>query len=178
MALGSARPLQATDLWKMDDARSAGLLSQKLLTNYMERDRKAKEYNEKLSDPNFRLPWKKRISFALRPSGGKREKEWREKTGKRKASLAWALSDTFGWYFWSAGFIKFVGDLSGAFSPLVVRAIIKWSTEYEYARTLGTPKPSIGRGIGMAIGLFAMLSVYSISAHHFFISKRMTEKNR
>lgn len=171
MALGSARPLQATDLWKMDEDRSAGVLSERLVNHFIERQRKAKEFNENLADPNFRLPWKQRMSFALRPNGGKREAEYREKTGKRKASLAWALSDTFGWYFWSAGFIKFTGDLAQAFSPLVIRAIISWSAEWEYARETGGQKPNIGRGVGMAIGLLAMMSFASITIHHFFLRK-------
>lgn len=177
MALGSARPLQATDLWKMDEARSAGVLSETLVKHYTERQRKAEEFNQRLADPNFRLPWQQRMSFALWSNGGKREAEYRSKTGKRKASLAWSLSDTFGWYFWSAGFLKFAGDLTQSFSPLVVRAIISWSSDWEAARRNGGPKPDTGRGVGMAIGLLCMLAFYSIATHHFFLRTSLNISN-
>lgn len=171
MALGAARPLQATDLWKMDDDRSAGVLSDRLITHFEERRRKADEYNAKLADPNTPLPFTKRVRFAFAKNRAEKEKEYRTKTGKKEANLAWALSDTFGWYFWSAGLIKFVGDLSSAFTPLVIRALIAWSAQWQAARAVGSPRPDIGRAVGMAIGLFAMMCFASLTIHHFFIRK-------
>jgi ATP-binding cassette subfamily C (CFTR/MRP) protein 1 len=34
------------------------------------------------------------------------EAGWRESDGKKEASLAWALNDTLGHFFWSAGAFK------------------------------------------------------------------------
>jgi hypothetical protein len=174
MALGSARPLQATDLWKMDEARSAGVLSERLITHYQARQKAAIEYNERLADPSTPLPWRQRVKFAFVSNREQREKEYREKDGKKVPSLAWALSDTFGLYFWTAGFIKVAGDLTSAFTPLVIRAIITWSAEWEVARRTGAPKPDTGRAVGMAIGLLAMMVFVSICNHHFFLRKHFS----
>ncbi|WWC90534.1 uncharacterized protein L201_005470 [Kwoniella dendrophila CBS 6074] len=169
MALGSARPLQETDLWKMDEERSAHILSERLLISYAERKRVAAEYNAKLSDPNTPLPLSKRILYPLMPNRAKREKEYREKHGKKQASLALALNDVFGWFFVSAGVIKLFGDVCQAVTPLLIRSLIKWSTQWQIAEATGQPKPAIGRGVGMAIGLLLLLLVSSLSIHHYFV---------
>ncbi|WVQ68434.1 uncharacterized protein L199_006642 [Kwoniella botswanensis] len=169
MALGSARPLQDTDLWKMDEARSAKRLADKLLISYARRTKAANEYNARLTDPNTPLPFSKRMMYPLLPNRQKREKEYREKHGKKHASLALALNDVFGLYFVSAGVIKLFGDACQAVTPLLIRALIKWSTNWQLADTLGTPKPKIGNGVGMAIGLLLLLITSSLSIHHYFI---------
>jgi len=169
MALGSARPLQATDLWRMDDARSAGKLSDDLIMYFEKRQVKAKEYNERLADPSSPLPFKQRVRLAFGGNRAEREKEFRTKTGKQEASLAWALSDTFGLYFWMAGPIKVLGDLASAFTPLLIRSIIKWSAKWQAAKDLGRPTPDVGQAVGMAIGLFLLLVTASITIHHFFL---------
>nr|XP_019044875.1 ATP-binding cassette transporter YOR1 [Kwoniella bestiolae CBS 10118]OCF23805.1 ATP-binding cassette transporter YOR1 [Kwoniella bestiolae CBS 10118] len=169
MALGSARPLQDTDLWKMDEARSAHGLAEKLLISYAARTKAANEYNARLADPNTPLPFSKRMKFSLLPNRQKREKGYREKHGKKHASLALALNDVFGWFFISAGFIKLFGDVCQAVTPLLIRALIKWSTNWQIADALGTPKPKIGNGVGMAIGLLLLLLTSSLSIHHYFV---------
>jgi hypothetical protein len=169
MALGSARPLQATDLWRMDDARSAGKLSDDLIMYFEKRQVAAREYNERLADPSTPLPLKQRIRLAFGKNRAEREKEYREKTGKKQASLAWALSDTFGRYFWLGGPIKVLGDLAGAFTPLLIREIIKWSAKWQVAKDRGLPRPDVGHAVGMAIGLFLLLVTASLTIHHFFL---------
>ena len=168
MALGSARPLQPTDLWKMDDARSSALLSEKLVSNLMARQDKAAEFNRLLEDPNTPLPLWQRITFPLLPNRKAREKDFRTKSGKRTASLGWALSDTFGAYFWMGGTFKIVGDLAQSTTPLTLRALIKWSGKYNAEKHLGA---SIGPGIGMAFGILAQLLISSFCIHHFFVRK-------
>ncbi|TXT15664.1 hypothetical protein VHUM_00167 [Vanrija humicola] len=168
MALGSARTLQPSDMWKMDGDRSAGVLAQKLTEHYARRKQEAEEYNRRLVDPATPLPLSKRILYPLLPHREKREHDYRTKFGQKKPSLAWALSDTFGNWFWMAGLFKLVSDTATACSPLVLRAIIKWSTRYEFAMKGIGNYPSIGQGIGMSIGLFFMLIVASIGIHHFF----------
>jgi hypothetical protein len=169
MALGSARPLQATDLWKMDEKRSAGLLADRLSAKYHARQQKDIAYNTKLADPKNPLPFPQRFVYPMLPHREKREKDFRTTHGKKKASLAWALSDTFGWYFWSGGLIKVISDASTSTTPIVMRQIISWSTQYHAAMAGAAEYPSIGRGIGMAIGLFCMLCFASIGVHHFFV---------
>ena len=171
MALGSARPLQATDLWKMDDARSAGLISGRLSTAFETRQQKAKEYNAKLADPKIPLPFPQRLYYPMLPNRAKREDEFRTKTGKKHASLAWALSDTFGSYFWMSIPIKIAGDTATACTPLLLKALVTFSTEWQTAQTYGTAPPNVGRGIGMAIGLLLLLLAGSLGVHHFFVRK-------
>ena len=168
MALGSARPLQPTDLWKMDDARSAEVLSDKLAAAFEARQLKAKEYNARLADPKTPLPFPQRWLYPVMPHREKREMDYRTKHGKKKASLAWSLSDTFGSFFWLGGAIKVFGDTATACSPLLIRALITFSTEWQIAQATNTAPPSVGRGVGMAIGLLCLLLIASLSIHHFF----------
>ena len=171
MALGSARPLQPTDMPKMDAARSAGLLSDQLVANYAARQQKALEYNARLKDLNTPLPFPQRFTYPLLPHREKRENDFRAKRGTKSASLAWSLSDTFGWYFWLGGVIKVFGDTASATTPLVLRALIKWSTQWQAAQSGLADYPSYGKGVGLAIALFLMLCVASATIHHFFVRK-------
>lgn len=56
-------------------------------------------------------------------SGDRQEKErlWREKDGKKKASLTWAINDSVKYWFWSAGALKVLGDTAQVTSPLLVK---------------------------------------------------------
>ena len=169
MALGAARPLQPTDLWKMDDKRSAALLSDRLIHNLEVRQEAAAEYNRKLADSSTPLPFMRRLTYPLMPNRKARENEYRAKTGKRSASLGWALSDTFGAYFWTGGAFKILADMSQATTPLTLRALIKWSGQYNAQKNNGVPGPGIGPGIGMAFGILAQLLISSFCMHHFFV---------
>ncbi|EIW68338.1 hypothetical protein TREMEDRAFT_32323 [Tremella mesenterica DSM 1558] len=171
MALGAARPLEPTDLWKMDDARSAKPLAAKLAAAYERRTKLAEDYNAHLADTTTSLPWPQNWMYPLLPHRQKREHDYRTKHGKKHASLAMSLSDTFGWYFWIGGLIKVFGDVSTATTPLVMRALISWSTKYQLARqSHGTmPFPAVGHGVGLAFALLIMLVVGSMTVHHFFV---------
>ena len=172
MALGSARPLQPTDLWKMDDARSSRLLADQLAASFDARVIQAKGFNDRLADPNSPLPLVQRLLYSMLPRRQQREHDFRTKHGKKKASLTWALNDVFGRNFWFGALFKIFGDLATAFSPLLIKALITFSTEWQTAEAIGRPAPNIGRGIGMAIGLFCLLACSSIGMHHFFKRKR------
>ncbi|OWZ63367.1 hypothetical protein AYX15_04629 [Cryptococcus neoformans] len=169
MALGSARPLQDADLWRMDAARGAKPLSEKLLASYAARTKKANEYNARLADPNTPLPFSRRILYSVLPHREQREKDYRKKHGKKHASLAMSLLDVFGWFFMSAGFIKVFGDTCQAVTPLVIRRLINWSANYQAAKSAGLDLPSRGPGIGAAIGLLLLLICSSLGMHHYFI---------
>lgn len=169
MALGSARPLQPTDMWKMDEARSAERVSRRLVAKFTARQKKAEEYNARLADPANPLPRSRRILYALLPNREKREHDYRTKYGRKTPSLAWALSDTFGLYFWAGGLLKVVGDTSSAVTPLVMRQIIAWIATRDAARRAGLPEPGYGYPIGMSFVLFALLFITSITVHHFFV---------
>lgn len=169
MALGSARTLQPTDMWKMDEGRSARILAGQLTASYERRTVEAKEYNERLLDPSTPLPRSRRILYSMLPHRERREHDYRTKWGKKRASLKWALNDTFGRYFWWGAFFKLFSDTATACTPLVIRAVIAWSTEWQIARQTGAPEPSQGRAAGMVVGLLLMLITASVGLHHFFV---------
>ncbi|EPQ52646.1 ABC protein [Gloeophyllum trabeum ATCC 11539] len=183
MVLGYQRSLQATDLWKMDRSREAATLSEKLDASWDRRVREAEEWNARMDrgeiHPSFwlRMSWWWAGVWGLfrRPGkGGKRmsreerERRWREVEGRKAPSLAWSLNDTFGWEFWAAGAFKILGDVSQLMGPLVVRAIITFGRNHYTAIQAGKPPPSIGPGVGMAIGLFCLQVSASVGQHQWF----------
>ncbi|KAK7690924.1 hypothetical protein QCA50_006027 [Cerrena zonata] len=177
MTLGFQRTLQATDLWKMDESREAGYLSSKLDEAWAQRVKAAEEWNLRLDNGEIhpglttRLRWTLK---ALRRGQGYREriaameKQWRETDGRKEASLAWALNDTFGRSFWLGGIFKVIGDTSQLMGPLLVKAIINFGKAHFAAKQAGVEPPNIGRGVGMAIGLFCTTVCASVSQHQFF----------
>lgn len=98
---------------------------------------------------------------------------------KRKARggkypLFWALSDSHRWRFWSAGLMKLVGDTILTLNTLIIKHLIDYVGEAYYASRGGPKAPSIGRGIGLALGLFLMQATSSILQHHFFYGSMLT----
>ncbi|KZP00831.1 ABC protein [Calocera viscosa TUFC12733] len=160
MTLGYQRPLQATDLWAMDDTRKSELLSTKLTAAWERRVREAEEYNAKIDSGEIRITALKKLRS--------RVFRWRSEdkyTGRKRASIAWALNDVFGRGFWAGGLFKVVGDTSQLMAPLLSKSIV---------RMVESPNPSIGRGIPMAIGLFLLTVMASIFQHQFFFRSMHT----
>ncbi|KAJ6577412.1 P-loop containing nucleoside triphosphate hydrolase protein [Mycena capillaripes] len=167
LALGYARPLEATDLYKLGDERASAYIAEKITTSFDRRHKAATEYNTRLANGDINPGWRA-IWWTLRGSRVEREKRWREIDGKRKASLIWAMNDSIKWWFWGGGLLKIMGDTAQITSPLVVKAIIKFATtSFTAHRTGGTPPP-IGKGIGLAFTLLAMQLIGSMGQHHFF----------
>lgn len=128
MILGYRRPLEATDLWKMDKTRQAETLSTQLNENFERRRKRAEERNRKIENgeinPDFLTTFKWRLeSVKDRITGNKegikldlKEKErlWREKrppsndagfepknrSGQDKATVRMAMYDQFSWTLW------------------------------------------------------------------------------
>ncbi|KAF9234111.1 ABC protein [Melanogaster broomeanus] len=113
-------------------------------------------------DPSFLT----RLSFAFRAivaSRGKEggtyaerraalEKHWRDVVGRKEASLTWALNDV-------------IGDTSQLMGPIVLKSLITLAEERAAARETGEPAPSVGRGVGMALGLFLLTVTTSVCTH-------------
>ncbi|KAH9929982.1 P-loop containing nucleoside triphosphate hydrolase protein [Fomitopsis serialis] len=177
MVLGYQRTLQATDLWKLDDAREAGALGAQFDAAWAARVQAAAEWNAQLAAGELHPPLWLRIRWFLvalvhlaRFAETRRELEraWREGGGRREPSIAWALNDVFGWTFWTGGIFKVFGDTAQLMGPLLVRAIINFSEARVAAKAAGEPTASIGRGVGMAIGLFCITVTASVCTHQFF----------
>ena len=122
LGLGYARPLEAPDLWKLQDDRSAAYIADKINASFDRRQREAAEYNARLANGEIKPGIGKRIRWAITPGSREaKEKQWREKDGRKKASLLWAMNDSVKWWFWSAGILKVLGDTAQVTSPLVVK---------------------------------------------------------
>jgi hypothetical protein len=121
MHLGYQRPLQATDLWKVDESREADHLSTRFLAALKKRQQQAAAWNEAL--PTAKPDWRTLVKWSttaaikrkLPPQYAKYgsdatfaarratlEAEWREHSGRRQGSITWALSEVFP-DFWVGG---------------------------------------------------------------------------
>ena len=120
MALGYARPLEASDLYKLQDSRAAAVVAEKITKSFEARQAAAAEYNARLEKGEI-SPGLKGIWWSIRGNRAEREKQWREKDGKQKASLTLALNDSVKWWFWSGGIMKLIADCAQVTSPLLVK---------------------------------------------------------
>ncbi|KAL1937459.1 hypothetical protein VTO73DRAFT_13182 [Trametes versicolor] len=169
MALGYARPLEATDLYKLQDSRAAAVVAEKITKSFEARQIAAAEYNARLENGEI-SPGLKGVWWSVRGNRAQREKQWREKDGRKRASLTLAMNDSVKWWFWSGGILKLIADCAQITSPLLVKAIILFATDSFSAHRAGRWEdiPPIGKGIGLSIGLFALQILSSICTHHFF----------
>ena len=118
--LGYSRPLETTDLYKLQDDRSSSAIAENIIRSFEERQRKAAEYNSRLASGEVSSGLKG-IWWSIRGQRQEREREWREKTGKKKASLAMAANDSVFWFFWSAGIFRLISDVAQITSPLFIK---------------------------------------------------------
>ncbi|KAJ7086116.1 ABC protein [Mycena belliarum] len=177
MVLGYQRTLQATDLWKVGPEQEAGYLSEKLDAAWERRVHAADEWNAGLDDGRVSPPVFKRLLWSVKAlAGGSKyrarrvalETRWREVDGRKAASLAWALNDVLGHVFWIGGVSKVLGDTTQLMGPILVKTIINYAKARAAAREAGTELPSIGRGVGLSIGLLWTVILASIFQHQFF----------
>ena len=188
MALGYARPLQASDLWKLQEHRSSEVIAKTILDSFETRRRKADEYNTRLANGEIKPPLRLRLMSRLRGDGDERLKRWVEKDGRKQPSLTLAINDSIKWWFWSGGLLKVIGDTAQGTSPLVVRvgfisytsitfllthvpafqSLIKFATDSNVAHQDGLPAPGIGRGIGLAIALMILQLLAMLCQNHFY----------
>ncbi|PIL29785.1 ATP-binding cassette transporter [Ganoderma sinense ZZ0214-1] len=169
MSLGYARTLEATDLYKLQDHRASAAIAEKITKSFERRQKEAAEYNERLANGEIN-PGLKGVWWSLRGVRAEREKQWREKDGRKRASLVFAMNDSVKWWFWAGGLFKLFSDVAQITSPLLVKAIVNFATESYAAHLRGRQDeaPPIGKGIGLAFGLFVLQLLSSLCNHHFF----------
>ncbi|KAH9972120.1 ABC transporter [Lactifluus volemus] len=168
MTLGYARPLEAPDLWKLQEHRSSGVIADAILQSFEARRKKAEEYNVRLANGEIKPPLKLRILSLLRGNREERLKRWREKHGKKHPSLAWAMNDSIKRWFWMGGLLKVIGDTAQVTSPLLVKSLINFTTASYNAHREGRPAPGIGKGFYYAIILVVLQIIGSLCQNHFF----------
>ncbi|KAG2040579.1 P-loop containing nucleoside triphosphate hydrolase protein [Suillus americanus] len=170
LSLGYARPLESSDLYRLQEERGALPIADAILKSFKTRQKNAAEYNERLTKGEIG-PGLKGLWWSIRGVRAEREKQWREKGGKHKASLILAMNDSIFWWFWSAGVLKVIGDTAQITSPFFIKAIINFTTASHANHLIGQSTPPIGEGIGLAVGLFGLQLVASwCSNHHFYRS--------
>jgi len=101
--LGYARPLEATDLWKLDEWRASELYAERIIKSFDRRHAAAEEYNARLAAGEIKPSFMKKVWWSVKGNRAEREKRWREKDGLRNASLILAMNDAVKWYFWPGG---------------------------------------------------------------------------
>ena len=120
LSLGYARPLEATDLYKLQSERGAAHIADQITESFARRMKIANEYNEKLANgeikPGFKAFW-----WTILGNREVKEKNWRDETGRKKPSIVLAMNDSIKWWFWSAGLFRITGDTAQITSPLVVK---------------------------------------------------------
>lgn len=113
--LGYQRTLQPSDLWKMDPSRESAHLSAILDVSWARRVEAAELWNARLDSGELKPTLLARVFWLLRAAKAGRgytarraelESEWRDKSGRKQPSLAWALNDTLGSMFWISGLFK------------------------------------------------------------------------
>ncbi len=121
LSLGYARPLEAPDLYKLQDDFHAAYIGDKITESFERRHKAASEYNERLLNGEIKPSLHKRFYWTLRGERAVREKHWRENGGQKRASLILAMNDSVKWWFWTGGVAKVISDTAQVTSPLLVK---------------------------------------------------------
>ena len=121
LSLGFVRPLQPEDLYTLQDDRAAAYIADRITASFDKRCADADAYNAKLDNGEIRPGLLRVAWWSIRGRREDREKNWREKSGRKVPSLVFAMNDSVKWWFWSAGLLKVIGDTAQVTSPLVVK---------------------------------------------------------
>ena len=81
--------------------------------------------------------------------------------------LLWAMHETFKREFWIGGFSNLSASILQVMSPFTLRYLISFATQAYYAQRRGLPGPSIGRGVGLVIGITLMQLCQTLGTNHF-----------
>lgn len=119
MALGYARPLEAPDLWKLQDHRSSSVISDKILRSFEARKLEADAHNSRLASGDIKPASGRRLWW--RVSGNmEKERKWLG-AQKKRPSLSRAINDSIKAWFWWGGIFKVIGDMAEILSPLLIK---------------------------------------------------------
>lgn len=81
--------------------------------------------------------------------------------------LKWALYDTFRNEFLLGGFCELIAAVVQVLAPFVLRYLINFATDVYVAEKTGTPKPSVGHGIGLVFAVTILQVIQSVCTNHF-----------
>ncbi|KAG9689032.1 ABC multidrug transporter-like protein, partial [Aureobasidium melanogenum] len=81
--------------------------------------------------------------------------------------LKWALFDTFRNEFLLGGLCELIAAIVQVLAPFVLRYLINFATDVYVAEKTGTPRPSVGHGIGLVFAVTILQMVQSVCTNHF-----------
>ncbi|KAF8247575.1 hypothetical protein K440DRAFT_294896 [Wilcoxina mikolae CBS 423.85] len=90
-----------------------------------------------------------------------------------KYPLLWALNEVFFWEFWFAGACRVVADVFLVINPYLLKYLIRFAVNSYVAREKGAAGPSVGGGVGLAIGITAIQMFVSITVSQFIYHSMM-----
>ncbi|KAF9203578.1 hypothetical protein BGZ49_006268 [Haplosporangium sp. Z 27] len=163
MSLGSKRPLEREDLWELIERRRTAHLGAIFRRHWAHEVAKSKasiqgskdkDVGEKFSEDDLEK--------------ANNDKKKKKKSKEYQPKLWKALNNTFLWQFWSGGVLKVIGDSLQVFQPLVTKAIITFVQTSVFNRANGVAPPPLWHGILMAIALYAMGVLSTLSLHQFW----------
>ncbi|KAF9266173.1 hypothetical protein L218DRAFT_897134 [Marasmius fiardii PR-910] len=169
LSLGYARPLEITDLYRLDDSNTAEVYAESIVESFERRRREVDAYNQSLDDGSVRPPPLLDVWWTLLGNKEERTRGWRKTVKRKSPSLALACNDAVYWYFGFGGFCRLLADVGTMTSPLIVKTIIRFARESHEKLSAGEALPSIGPGIGLAIVLWAVqiaISLLNAQAYH------------
>ncbi|KAL0576170.1 hypothetical protein V5O48_005811 [Marasmius crinis-equi] len=169
LALGYARPLETTDLYRLDDSRSAEVYAERIVESFERRKREADEYNQSLEDGTAKPPALRNFWWTMLGKKEERAQSWRNEAKRKEPSLALACNDAVFWWFGFGGLCRLLADVGTMTSPLLVKAIIAFARDSHEKLSAGESLPSIGPGVGLALGLWAVqisISLLNAQAYH------------
>lgn len=105
LRLGYSRPLEAPDLYKLQDSRAAAKIGQQIVESFERRRKVADLFNERLLNGDVKAGWRV-VWWTLTGDRTGKEKKWREHDGQKKPSLILAMNESVMWWFWTAGILK------------------------------------------------------------------------
>ncbi|KAK4540267.1 hypothetical protein LTR36_009672 [Oleoguttula mirabilis] len=91
----------------------------------------------------------------------------RRKDAGSTRPLIMALYDTFKKEFWIGGACQLTASCAQVLSPFTMKYLILFAEEAYYAAHGNGPTPSLGRGIGLVLGITGMQMVQSLCTNHF-----------
>lgn len=140
---GYRRPLEQSDLWKLDSSRQAHNLADTLLFHFNKSAQACEEWNSTTShNPQYFGPLDRaKLSLRSRIPGLNK----RPQNKKRQSpSLAKALGYTFFWPYLSAIILKVLADTCQTVLPLITRALLSEVTlaydRHKNSESLPSPK--------------------------------------
>ncbi|PPQ65049.1 hypothetical protein CVT26_015745 [Gymnopilus dilepis] len=168
LTLGYTRPLQIPDLYALQDERSAARIGQLIEDSFERRCRTAETYNRRLEEGSIKPGYWQIAWWTFSGNRAEKEKHWRTVAGRRRPSLALSLNDSVKKWFWSAGLLKIICDTLTITSPLLVQAIINFTSDSYTTRSEGKSPPPLWKGVLLAIALFVMQLIAAFCQHHYW----------